>query len=59
MNVAKKCRERNEKKVILFNMSGHGLLDLGGYDEYLTGKLSTNWEPKELALHDLPAKGML
>lgn len=59
MNVAKKCRERNEKKVILFNMSGHGLLDLGGYDEYLRGKLPTNWEPKVLALDDLPAKGML
>jgi tryptophan synthase beta chain len=40
MNVAEECRKKNEKKVILFNMSGHGLLDLGGYGEYLAGKLN-------------------
>ena len=27
------------EKVILFNYSGHGLLDLGAYDDYLTGQL--------------------
>jgi tryptophan synthase beta chain len=27
------------KRVILFNLSGHGLLDLGAYESYLTGKL--------------------
>jgi len=32
-------REENEEKVILFNLSGHGLLDLKAYDEYLKGKL--------------------
>ncbi|MBP7056495.1 MAG: hypothetical protein KBB52_06560, partial [Candidatus Omnitrophica bacterium] len=28
-----------KEKVILFNYSGHGLLDLGGYDKYLSGKI--------------------
>lgn len=59
MEVAKRCKERNEKKIILFNMSGHGLLDLGGYSEYLSGKLPGNWEPKQFALDDLPFKGKI
>ncbi|MBD3238242.1 MAG: TrpB-like pyridoxal phosphate-dependent enzyme [Candidatus Moranbacteria bacterium] len=37
-----KCRENNEAKVILFNLSGHGLLDLRGYEDYLAGKLDNN-----------------
>lgn len=36
---AKKCAEIGEEKVILFNCSGHGFLDLGAYDQYLSGKL--------------------
>jgi tryptophan synthase beta chain len=36
VKIAKTCKE---KKVILFNMSGHGLLDLGGYAEYLSGRI--------------------
>ncbi|MBL7159620.1 TrpB-like pyridoxal phosphate-dependent enzyme [Candidatus Microgenomates bacterium] len=31
--------KKGEEKVILFNFSGHGLLDLGAYDEFLHGKL--------------------
>jgi tryptophan synthase beta chain len=34
-----KAREEGRKKVILFNLSGHGLLDLAAYDAYLSGKL--------------------
>jgi len=34
-----KAREEGRKKVILFNLSGHGLLDLAAYNSYLTGKL--------------------
>jgi tryptophan synthase beta chain len=34
-----KAREEGHKKVILFNMSGHGMLDLTAYDAYLTGNL--------------------
>ena len=36
---AVKAREEGKKKVILFNYSGHGLMDLMGYDSYLSGKL--------------------
>lgn len=34
-----KAREENEEKVILFGFSGHGLLDLKAYDDFLSGKL--------------------
>ena len=34
-----KARENNEEKVILFGFSGHGLLDLKAYDDFLSGKL--------------------
>ncbi|HOV63086.1 MAG TPA: TrpB-like pyridoxal phosphate-dependent enzyme [Spirochaetia bacterium] len=37
---AKKAKEEGKEKVILFNLSGHGLLDLKGYELYLSGKLS-------------------
>ncbi len=33
------AREEGTERVILFNYSGHGLLDLSAYDDYLTGKL--------------------
>ena len=36
---AKKCKETGEKKVILFNLSGHGLIDMTAYDQYLNGDL--------------------
>lgn len=32
---ALKCKRNNEEKVIAFNVSGHGLLDLEGYQEVL------------------------
>ncbi len=37
---AKKAKEQGKEKVILFNYSGHGLLDLGGYEAFLAGRLS-------------------
>jgi tryptophan synthase beta chain len=36
---AVQCREENRKKVILFNLSGHGMLDLPAYESYLTGHM--------------------
>jgi len=36
---AKRAKEEGKEKVILFNWSGHGLIDLASYDAYLTGKL--------------------
>lgn len=36
---ANKCKETGEEKVILFNLSGHGLIDMASYDKYLSGDL--------------------
>ena len=36
---AVKCKESGEAKVILFNLSGHGLIDMASYDKYLAGDL--------------------
>ncbi len=36
---AKKCALSGEEKVIVFNCSGHGFLDLGAYDLYINQKL--------------------
>jgi tryptophan synthase beta chain len=36
---AKKARESGQKRVILFNLSGHGMLDLSAYETYFSGKL--------------------
>ncbi len=36
---AKKAKEEGKEKVILFNMSGHGLMDLTGYDAFFQGRL--------------------
>jgi tryptophan synthase beta chain len=36
---AKKAKEEGKEKVIIFNLSGHGLMDLTGYDRYFSGEL--------------------
>lgn len=36
---ALQCKERGEKQVIAFNLSGHGHFDMGAYEAYLHGKL--------------------
>lgn len=36
---AVKCKESGEQKVILFNLSGHGLIDMTAYEQYLNGDL--------------------
>ena len=36
---ALKCKENGEQKVLLFNLSGHGLIDMASYDRYLAGDL--------------------
>ena len=36
---ALKCKETGEEKVILFNLSGHGLIDMNAYDQYLAGNV--------------------
>jgi len=37
---ANKAKEEGKEKVILFNWSGHGLLDLAAYDKYFSGDLA-------------------
>jgi len=37
---AKKATEEGKEKVILFNYSGHGLMDLVGYEKFMAGKLT-------------------
>jgi tryptophan synthase beta chain len=44
---AKKAKEEGKEKVILFNLSGHGLLDLTGYEKYLKGELKDYSLPQE------------
>ena len=50
---AKKCKETGEEQVILFNLSGHGLIDMTAYDQYINGDLR-NYDLSDEEL----AKGM-
>ncbi len=36
---AKQCKEEGKAKTILFNLSGHGLLELSSYQAFLNGKI--------------------
>ena len=40
VDLALEAKKKNEKKVIALNFSGHGLLDLGGYQQFLDGKMT-------------------
>ena len=40
INEANKCKETGEEKVILFNLSGHGLVDMSAYDQYISGTMA-------------------
>ncbi len=42
-----KAKEEGKEKVILFNWSGHGLMDLKGYESYMEGKLVDYPLPEE------------
>ncbi len=39
---ALKAKETGEEKVILFNLSGHGLIDMASYDKYFAGDLQNH-----------------
>ena len=39
VNEPLRCKEAGEQKVILFNLSGHGLIDMSAYDQFLAGSL--------------------
>ena len=42
INEALVCKEEGKQKTILFNLSGHGLIDMAAYDQYLSGDLSNH-----------------
>ena len=44
---AKKAKEEGKEKTILFCYSGHGLMDMLGYDAYLSGRLTDYEMPEE------------
>jgi tryptophan synthase beta chain len=51
------AKKKGEKRVILFNFSGHGHFDLSAYQAYLSGKLVNYAYPAEAiaeAMKDLP-----
>jgi tryptophan synthase beta chain len=45
---AKKAKEEGKEKVILFNLSGHGLMDLTGYEKFMKGELVDYSLPQEV-----------
>jgi tryptophan synthase beta chain len=49
IDLALKCKQRNEEKAILFNLSGHGLLDLKAYEDKLSGALQ-DYEPEQAVI---------
>jgi tryptophan synthase beta chain len=49
IDLALRCKQKNEAKTILFNLSGHGLLDLKAYEDKLANRL-VDFEPDEGAL---------
>ena len=51
INEALDAKEKGEKRVILFNLSGHGHFDLSAYEAYLSGQLE-NYEYPAKAIQD-------
>jgi tryptophan synthase beta chain len=52
-----KCKEEDTSKVIAFNFSGHGFLDLAAYDAYIQDELENDAYPEQTiqeAMKDLP-----
>ena len=48
VDLARQAKEEGKEKVILMNYSGHGLMDLTGYDAYMSGKLIPYELPDEM-----------
>ena len=61
---AEKARQEGKQKVIVFNLSGHGLMDLNGYDKFFRSELKDHELSNEeivqstatLKDHPVPAK---
>ncbi len=50
IDIALECKRKDEGKTILFNLSGHGLLDLKAYEDKLAGNL-VDYEPDVAAIN--------
>jgi tryptophan synthase beta chain len=50
---AKQAKEEGKERVILFGLSGHGLLDLAGYQSYFAGELQNHELSPELIARSL------
>ncbi len=48
---ALEAKKKGEKRIILFNLSGHGHFDMSAYQAYLSGQL-TNYEHPEEAIRE-------
>ena len=55
IDIALQCKQKNEAKIILFNLSGHGLLDLKAYEDKLSretrGLLAHRCHNQRIARH--------
>lgn len=40
IDLAREAKRNNEEKAIVFNLSGHGLLDMTAYEKYLSGNMA-------------------
>jgi tryptophan synthase beta chain len=50
IRAANKAKEEGKPCTILFNLSGHGLIDMSAYDQFLTGKMKNySLSDKEIA----------
>ena len=58
INEALECKKNGTKKTILFNLSGHGLVDMSAYDQYFAGDL-VNYSFDEKDLNDTLAQSKL
>ncbi|MEJ5357535.1 MAG: TrpB-like pyridoxal phosphate-dependent enzyme [Desulfobacterales bacterium] len=47
VDLARRAKEEGKEKVILFNWSGHGLIDLASYEKFLTGEIKDIAYPAE------------
>jgi tryptophan synthase beta chain len=53
------AREEGRKKVILFNLSGHGHFDMGAYDAYFAGRLENHeMQPGDISVALADLKGL-
>ena len=56
---AKECAEKGEKKVLLFNLTGHGLMDMTAYNQFLSGNLVNYAMSSEEVEENLKKQNML